>query len=234
MLQKKQLHLRKLKHNRLRLQNVPAMTRVSVVVSNVAKTALIGMVQQIETTGVTSVRDGFRLGWSRHAWRNFLMEFVVGLAAFFVAIFIAILIVTLGIGTGAAFTVNNTAGGSMVAVLVVTVLLLIPILLVVGFIVSGIQSFASRYIVLREAHVFDSLASGWQLFRANFVNVGLMMLLLFALTIVWGILSGLLGVMTGGLLGVAVGFGAYALTQSIGASILAALPGILLAIVLMS
>ncbi len=212
---------------------VLVMIVLSVVVSNVAKTALIGMVQQIETSGTTSIADGFRVGWSHYAFRNFLMEFLVGVAAFVVALVVAGVFVALGIGTGIGFSNSNQAGGAFVGLLCLTLLIFVPLALVASIVVNAVTSFASRYIVLREAGVTESLAAGWRLFRANVGNVVIMIVLLFALTLVWGMITAILGVVTGGLLGVAVGFAVYALTQSAW-GFLAALPGVLVTLVLLS
>jgi hypothetical protein len=49
----------------------------SVVARYVAETSLIRMVDDYEETGEKhSVRQGFRLGWSRTAWRLFLIRLV--------------------------------------------------------------------------------------------------------------------------------------------------------------
>ena len=49
------------------------------MVRYVARTALIGMVKEIEDTGTTSVKSGFRTGWSRSAFRLFLIDLVIGI-----------------------------------------------------------------------------------------------------------------------------------------------------------
>src|SRR4051812_32069060 len=57
---------------------------VATIVQNVARSALIGMVNEIEEGNGTSVGQGWGFGWSRYAWRNFLVNLVVGLIVFLV------------------------------------------------------------------------------------------------------------------------------------------------------
>ncbi|NJN96774.1 MAG: hypothetical protein HC875_23020 [Anaerolineales bacterium] len=51
---------------------------VGVMVQYVTRTALIGMVRQVEDTAAATVRDGWRFGWSKRAWRIFLLNLLVG------------------------------------------------------------------------------------------------------------------------------------------------------------
>jgi hypothetical protein len=148
---------------------------------------------------------------------------------------IAAVFVALGIGAGFSFSnASNELGGAAIALICTALIILVPLFFVAAVIIKATTSFASRFIVLREAGVLESLRAGWHLFRANLGNVLIMMVLLFALSLVWGIVTGLLGLVSGGLLGAAIGFGVYALTQSGVAGILAALPGLLVTIVFLS
>ena len=63
---------------------------LSVIVQAVMRTALMGMVRQITETEAVTIADGWRLGWSRRAWRLFLLGLVIGIP-FAIAIVILIL-----------------------------------------------------------------------------------------------------------------------------------------------
>ena len=57
---------------------------VLTIVRYVAETAMIAGVDETESTGeVFTVRRGFRLGWSRQAWRLFLTDLTIGLVLMF-------------------------------------------------------------------------------------------------------------------------------------------------------
>ncbi|RME96745.1 MAG: hypothetical protein D6768_21220, partial [Chloroflexi bacterium] len=52
---------------------------VGMVVQVVSRTALMGMVRQITLTEAVTVRDGWNFGWSRRAWRLFLVGLIIGI-----------------------------------------------------------------------------------------------------------------------------------------------------------
>jgi hypothetical protein len=63
---------------------------VAAIARYVAETALIRMVDDYETGQKHSVREGFRMGWSRTAFRLFLIRLVIGLpvAVAFILLFV--------------------------------------------------------------------------------------------------------------------------------------------------
>src|SRR5688572_15886691 len=70
---------------------VAVLNLVLILVGSIARyvseTALIRMVDEHENNGEQlTIRQGFRLGWSRAAWKMFLMDLLVGVS--FVTIFI--------------------------------------------------------------------------------------------------------------------------------------------------
>ncbi len=207
---------------------------LGTILRNVSRVALIGMVDQVETVGQTSVRSGWGVGWSRFAWRNFLMELLLGIVVFVIALLIAALFVGLGLATGVASQQSSGAGGAFGLLICLGVLCLLPLALIGSIIFTAVQSFASRFIVLREAGVIESLGEGWRLFRANWGNVVILLIILFIIGAVWGIILFIIALLTGGLLGAGVGFLTYALTQSSGAAIAAAIPGVVLTVLVMA
>ena len=55
---------------------------VLAIARYVSETAVIRMVDEYETSGnKMTVRQGFRIGWSRTAWRLFLINLIVNLPA---------------------------------------------------------------------------------------------------------------------------------------------------------
>ena len=71
------------------------LTAIAIVARQVSEVALIRMVNDHEETGdMLKVRQGFRLGWSRAAWRIFLIDLIINvllLVAFVVPAAIALL-----------------------------------------------------------------------------------------------------------------------------------------------
>src|SRR6266508_3558026 len=77
---------------------------VVAIARYVSETAVIRMVDEYESSGdKMTVRQGFRIGWSRTAWRLFLINLIVNLPA------IAQLLVLLVSGIGVFFGVVNVS-----------------------------------------------------------------------------------------------------------------------------
>ncbi|RPJ20873.1 MAG: hypothetical protein EHM33_27515, partial [Chloroflexi bacterium] len=81
---------------------------VVAIARYVSETAVIRMVDEYENTGTKmTVREGFRIGWSRTAWRLFLINLIVNLPVilFFLILLIAGVVIFLAVVNGnATFT----------------------------------------------------------------------------------------------------------------------------------
>jgi hypothetical protein len=214
---------------------VLALIIVSTVLQSVARTALIGMVDQVEETGVTSVGQGWSVGWSRYAWRNFLVNLLLGLLIFVVVIAVALLIggtaVALGVGLTGSGGSAEQALGSIGGLVCLALACLIPLGILAGVAVTGTLNLAMRHVTLRDGGVRESIGVGWRLFRANLWPVVILLVLLFVIGLVWGLATGLIGIAVGVGLGGIPALFTYVLTQQTWATILAAVPGILVAVV---
>ena len=173
------------------------MILVGIVVTiayYVSVNAVIRMVDEYENSGTKmSVRQGFRIGWSRTAWRLFLINLVVHLPAllFFLILLISGVSILLQVING-DMTFNTI---SMVAVggLFFLGLLLVIIL---SFILSLLRPFFWRVCVLEGVSVGESMRRGFAMVRENWKNVGLMWLVMFGLGIAWIIVLILAVIMT--------------------------------------
>ena len=189
---------------------------VAAIARYVAATALIRMVDDHEETGQKrSVRQGFRMGWSRAAFRLFLIQLLVGLptALAFILLF------ALALAPLLLWTTKAEVAG--VIGTLTTVGLFIPIILlaiVVGVVLSLLMKFFWRACVLEELGVTAAIRQGYAMVRQNLKDVGLMWLITLGLRIGWmilmipvvllllvvsGALGGLLALLAGGLTGLA-------------------------------
>jgi hypothetical protein len=206
-----------------------ALIVLSVIARWVSETALIRMVDEYEESDTRrTVWQGFRIGWSRTAWRLFLLDLVVTLP---VAIIAVILFVMAGTPALLWLTKNTAAGvvGTILAVLLVlgVVLLLIPVALAL----SLLMPIWRRACALDDLGVIEALRRGWAVLRRRAKDLVLMWLLLIGLGLAWALLM-LLVVFA--LLAVAVLLGGLpALLVGVLASLFAdgALPWILAALV---
>ncbi len=161
------------------------LTVIVTIVRYVAETALIAGVDEIENTGETlTVRRGFRLGWSRQAWRLFLTEFTVyllfGLAA----------ILLLALAASPLLLLLTNADGIRPIAVGATLLLVLPailFLIVAALTLSLVMPYVQRRVVLGRQGVEAAVRQGLKLVRGSLRDTGLMWLLLVAIGFVWGI-----------------------------------------------
>jgi hypothetical protein len=151
----------------------------------VSETAVIRMVDEYETTGnKLTVREGFRIGWSKTAWRLFLINLIVSLPA------IALVLVLLFAGIGVYFAwINGTANFAAFSTVATIVLAFITIFVVVilSIVLRLLRNFFWRISVLEDTGVRESLRRGFAFVLENWKNVGLMWLVMIGLGIVYAV-----------------------------------------------
>ena len=169
-----------------------------------AATALIRMVDDHEETGQKhSIRQGFRMGWSRSAFRLFLIDVAVSLPTAVVFI----LLFALALAPLLLWATDVEAAGVIGTVITVGLFIIVILLaIVVAVILSVLKPFFRRVCVLQQMGVVESIRQGYAMVRHNLKDVGLMWLVTVGLRIGWAILmipvGLLLVVVSGGLGGV--------------------------------
>jgi len=167
---------------------------VMAVARYVSETAVIRMVDEYEASGnKLTVRQGFRIGWSRTAWRLFLINLIVNLPA------IALVLVLLITGIGVYFAwVNGTANFAAFSTVATIVLAFITIFVVVilSIVLNLLRNFFWRVSVLEDTGVRESLQRGFAFVLENWKSVGLMWLVMIGLGIVWAVASIILIIVT--------------------------------------
>src|SRR5215216_2730383 len=167
---------------------------VMAIAYYVSVTAVIRMVDEYENTGTKmTLRQGFGLGWSRTAWRLFLINLIVNLPA------IALVLVLLIAGTAIYFAVvNGHANFAAFSVVSTIALVFITIFVVVilTILLHVLRNFFWRICVLENAGVRESLQRGFAMVLENWKNVGLMWLVMIGLGIVWAVASIILIIVT--------------------------------------
>jgi len=149
----------------------------------VAETSLIGMVDKHEETGKQqSVRQGFRMGWSRAAWRLFLIDLAVDLpvALTFILLF-ALAFAPLLLWTGRSTGLGTVGTVSTIGLFFTVVFLAI----VVGAALSLLKRFFRCACVLDGLGVVESIRRGWAMVRQNLKDAGLMWLIMIGVNLAW-------------------------------------------------
>lgn len=159
------------------------MVVAGIIIVPLSRAALIAMVSEVEETGDTRARTGWRIGWSR-----FLRLLGIGLLIGIPAAIVAIVLVALG-ASPLLLLLFERRVLSFVAILLTAILMLLAlgILIVGGVALSIMGQLAYRQCVLDKKGVFDSIRDGYRLGRKNLRQVGAVWLLLFGVDLATGI-----------------------------------------------
>lgn len=160
---------------------------VMAIARYVSETAVIRMVDEYEATDTKmSVRQGFRIGWSRTAWRLFLINLIVNIPVILLLIVLGVLgfiIYTVVARNDGGFAAAGVIAGIGAAFIAIFVVVIFSILL------GLLRHFFWRVAALENADVGESLRRGFALVRENWKPVGLMWLVMIGLGILWAIVS---------------------------------------------
>jgi hypothetical protein len=152
-----------------------------------SETALIRMVDEYEQSGTkVGFKDGWRLGWSRRAFRLWVIDLLIGLPA----MVFALILLGLGLGVAAnAIQGHWQAMGGTIFALVLTAILLGLAVLLVSLFLGTLRPFFARKAALEGTSVGEALRLGWAMFRDNWQSAGLMWLVVVGLGIAFALVS---------------------------------------------
>ncbi len=156
---------------------------VATIARYVAETALIRMVDDYEETGEQrSVRQGFRLGWSRTTFRLFLIKLLIGLPT--ALVFILLFLLTLA--PLLLWITDSTAPRAIGTVATIGLSFLILLLLIVVVtVISLLMKFFWRACALEGLGVIESLRQGFGVVRHHWRDVLVMWLIMIGVGIGW-------------------------------------------------
>jgi len=207
---------------------------IGVIVRAVTRAALIGMVDRAEEGQAVTIKNGWSIGWSRHAWTLFLINLIIGIPAFILTVIA--LLAALSPFLISIFNPNETNLFILGIVAGVSLLLLFIVAAIVfTVVISAFLELSWRYAVLRNLGALDSLQASYTLIRRNLKHVTLTVLLLLGIGLGWFIVSliltvGLtfLGLLIGGIPALLL----FWLTEQIWVAILVGLPLFLVTFIL--
>jgi hypothetical protein len=164
-----------------------SMVLIGIVARYVAEAALIRMVDETEERGEKlGLGQGLRLGFSRSAWRLFLIDLVIKLPATcaFIVLFIATLMPLWLWTTGSA-----AAGVAGTLVTTGLLFLAISLLIVVNTALSLLVQVMRRASGVDGLGVFASIGKGFSMVRGHFKETILVWLIWLGLRLGWMIAS---------------------------------------------
>jgi hypothetical protein len=149
----------------------------------VAETALIRMVDQYEDTGQhASVRQGFRLGWSRSAWRMFLIKLVIGIPT---KVVFGVLFILAAAPLFLWITESTAAGVIGTVATIGLFMLLVFLAIIVSVVITVLRRFFWRACALEGLGVFEAIRDGFGLVRRHLGDVVIMVLIMVGIRIGW-------------------------------------------------
>ncbi len=160
---------------------------VMAVARYISETAVIRMVDEYESTDTKmSVRQGFRIGWSRTSWRLFLINLIIHIPVF---LLLAVMVVAGFMIYRLVVTGNETLAVTGIVSVIGVVFLLIFVVVILSIILRLLRQFFWRVCVLEDVGVGESFRRGFAIVRENWKEVGLMWLIMIGLGIAWIIVS---------------------------------------------
>ncbi len=163
-----------------------ALIIVSIIARYVVETSMIRMVDSYEETGKKlSFRQGWKLGWSREAWRLFLINLVIFIPVFFgVIILLSLAALPLLMWTSGSDVMGAIGTVASVGLFFLFIFVIIIVIALLALLVR----FFRRVCVLEKVGVGDALRRGFALVKQNWKDVGLMWLITIGISIGWGLL----------------------------------------------
>jgi len=190
------------------------------VAGYVSETAMIRMVNAHQKTGQKyRVREGFQMGWSREAWRLFLLDLAI---IFLVGVIITLLLV-LGLAPWVTWSTGIVAAG-VIGMITSVVIFILGILLIIAMIgvISLLRPVIQRACVLEGLGVIASVRRGMFLVRQHLQGAGLTWLIFVSIRSVWPLLLApvvLVLTIVGGALGGLAALLTYGIAQLVTISI---------------
>jgi len=179
---------------------------ISAIAGYVSRTALYRMVDSLEETGeCPSWREGFRLGWSRRAWRLLGIDLLIAIP------FTLGVILLLSVAASPLLLLlleNNAARAVGIVMTIGFGVIAIGVIIVAGVAVNVAKKFMHRQAALDGQRASESIRIGYQMVRQNLKDSLIMWLLMVASGFAWGVvmipvfivvllLAGVIGVLPG-------------------------------------
>lgn len=164
------------------------ISTIMVVIRYVSETAVLRMVNDHEETGIKiSFSQGWRLGWSRTAFRLWVIDLIVNLPAILFS-FIFAMVVIFGIYLGLKSGREGLDVFGIFGFLALFFFSILVLMIVYAFL-GLLRQFFARKTVLENAAIGESFRLGWDMFKAHWKEASLMWLVILAVSIVVGILG---------------------------------------------
>ena len=152
------------------------LSALAAIVRYPTETAVFRMVDEYEHSGSKmGFRQGWKLGWTRRAFRLWLIDLVLAIPALVFVLLIAGAGLIAYLSVSSTYQVTNAVG--VVAAIGLGFVSLF-FLIVVSVFLNLLRNFMARAAALEGLGVNESMQYGWAMFRRNWKSAGLMWLVM--------------------------------------------------------
>ncbi len=152
-----------------------------------SESAILRMVDEYEQTGTkVGFRQGWKLGWSRRAFRMWVIDLLISLPAM---LFLGLM---LGLGILVGLSVVNGSEFAAAAGMISAIgcfFLFIFVFIVLMVFLGLLRQFFVRAAALEETGIGDSFRRGWAMFKGNWKSAALMWLVMLGIGFGYGLAS---------------------------------------------
>jgi hypothetical protein len=152
----------------------------------ISEVSLIRMVNDHESTGEkASIRQGFRLGWSRSTWRLFLVDLLIGLGV----LVASLLLLTIVLAPLLVWLTESIAARVIGTVVTIGLFILFIFLVIAASIVITLSMLMVRRVcVIENLGVIESIRRGYAMARRHPGDLLVMGIIMVGLGLAWMIL----------------------------------------------
>jgi hypothetical protein len=161
------------------------ISAIAALVRYPSETAVMRMVDEYEQSGVKlSFRKGWKLGWTRRAFRLWLIDLILAIPVVVLVLLIAGAGLIVYFNVSATFQITSVIG--VVAAIGLGFISVLLLFLLAVFI-KLLRNFFARAVALDDLGVRAALQHGWGMFKRNWKSAGLMWLVMVGIGLGFGI-----------------------------------------------
>ena len=158
---------------------------ISALIRYPSETAVIRMVDEYEQSETkVGFRQGWKLGWTRRAFRIWVIDLIISLPAF---LFLAVLL-TLGVVFFFSFSTPSPLMSAASIIALIGCFFLFTFAFIILMVFLGLlRPFFVRFAALEETGIGESFRRGWAFFKHNWKSAALMWLIMLGIGLGVGI-----------------------------------------------
>lgn len=160
---------------------------ITALIRYPSEAAVIRMVDEFEQSETKlGFKQGWKLGWTRRAFRIWVVDLILGLPAL---LYLALML-TFGVIIFLGYSEGSSSFSIAATITIVGLFFLLTLAFILLMVFLGLlRHFFIRFAALEETGVIESLRQGWAFFKKNWKSAALMWLIMLGIGLGFGIAS---------------------------------------------